>query len=236
MTEPVRLSKRLAQLLPCSRREAELYIEGGWVRVNGEVVEEPHFRVTDETVELMPGAKAEPLPPATLLFHQPADVEPDAVPALLSPQSHWGEDPHVTRILKRHFARLTEALPLQAGASGLSVWSQDPRVLRKLRDDADRLEQEYVVEVSGRLAPDGLARLQHGLSVDGRALAPAKVSWQSENRLRFALKAPRPGQIRAMCAQVGLRVLAMKRIRIGRLPMAKLPLGQWRYLGVAEKF
>ena len=43
MTEPVRLAKRLAAQLPCSRREAELYITGGWVKVDGQVVEAPQF-------------------------------------------------------------------------------------------------------------------------------------------------------------------------------------------------
>lgn len=236
MTEPVRLSKRLAQLLSCSRREAELYIEGGWVRVDGEVVEEPHVRVTDEAIELLPGARAEPVPPATLLLQLPAGVEEDAAAALLAPHAHWPEDPHRVRMLKRHFRRLELALPLQPGAAGLSVWSQDARLLRKLRDDAGRLEQEYVVEVAGTPARDSLVRLRRAASVEGLALSAAKVSWQSENRLRFAVKAPRPGQIRALCEQAGLRVLGMRRIRIGRLPLARLPAGQWRYLGAMEKF
>ena len=51
-----RLSKRLARELPCSRREAELYIAGGWVRVDGRIVEEPQFKVVDERIELAPGA------------------------------------------------------------------------------------------------------------------------------------------------------------------------------------
>ena len=59
MTEAERLSKRLIQLTSCSRREAELYIEGGWVTVDGQVVEEPQHPVTDEQVVLLPGAKAE---------------------------------------------------------------------------------------------------------------------------------------------------------------------------------
>ena len=236
MTETLRLSKRLAQLLPCSRREAELYIKGGWVRVDGVVVEEPQHRVSDETIELHPQARAEPLPPATLLLHQPQAIDSDAAITLLTPDSHWPEDPSEVRLLSSHFVRLSSALPLQPGAAGLSVWSQDPRVLRKLRDDRDRLEQEYLVEVGGEPEPGGLERLQRGLNFEGRALPPAKVSWQSESRLRFALKDPRPGQIRYACEQVGLKVLSMKRIRIGRLPMARLPAGSWRYLAPGERF
>ena len=50
MTEPVRLAKRVAALAQCSRREAEMYIEGGWVRVDGVTVEEPQFKVLEQHV------------------------------------------------------------------------------------------------------------------------------------------------------------------------------------------
>lgn len=234
MTETIRLAKRLAQLVSCSRREAELYITGGWVRVDGVVVETPQYKVTEEQhIELDPQAKAEPQEPVTLLLHLPAEAE---ATQLISPAAHAAEDPCQRRVLQGHFVRLSELLPLQTGAEGLAVFTQDWRVVRKLTDDANPLEQEYIVEVSGTLMPEGLALLQNGITLDGRVLPPCKVSWQSEHRLRFALKNPQPGQIRAMCEQVGLSVLAMKRIRIGRLVMAKLPSGQWRYLDVREKF
>ena len=107
---------------------------------------------------------------------------------------------------------------------------------RKLSDDAAKLEQEYIVEVAGELPPEGLKLLSHGLTYNGRALPPIKVSWQNETRLRFALKGVQPGQITHMCKSVGLQVVAMKRIRIGRVSMGKLPLGQWSYMMPQERF
>jgi 23S rRNA pseudouridine2604 synthase len=122
-------------------------------------------------------------------------------------------------------------------ASGLAVFSQDYRVTRKLTDDAALIEQEYVVEVAGELVEDGLKLLNHGLSFNGKPLPPAKVSWQNETRLRFALKGVQSiGQIAHMCNAVGLQVLSMKRLRIGRMSMSKLPLAQWRYVMPYEKF
>jgi 23S rRNA pseudouridine2604 synthase len=236
MTESLRLAKRLAQLLQCSRREAELYIAGGWVRVDGVVVEEPQFRVTDQKIELDSQARAEPLEPATILLHQPPNIEPEAVVQLISPASHAPDDPSNRHVLKGHFARLSPTLPLQPGAEGLVVFTQDWRVLRKLTEDADRVEQEYVIEVAGTIVPGGLELLRHGLSFKGKALPSIKASWQNENRLRFALKDPLPGQLRHVCEEVGLSVVAMKRIRIGGVPLAKLPPGQWRYLGPRERF
>jgi 23S rRNA pseudouridine2604 synthase len=239
MPEPVRLAKRLIELTGCSRREAEQYIEGGWVLVDGQVVDEPQFKVLEHTVELDPDAQLGPIEPATILMHKPVGFDADAgtkpAVALVTSAKRWPEDATGIRTLRRHFARLKAVLPLEREASGLQVYTQDGRLLRRIDEDGERIEQEYVVEVAGEIAPYGLHRLCHGLSFGGRALAPCKVSWQSENRLRFALKGVRPGQIKAVCAEVGLEALALKRIRIGRIPLAKMAVGEWRYLPAGER-
>ena len=238
MTEPVRLAKRLAELVSCSRREAELYIAGGWVMVDGQVVEEPQFRVLQQKIELHPEASLIPVEPVTILFHQPsaAGMNADSVQQLICADTRAVDDPSGIHMLKQHFVRMTQGIPLEMNAGGLLVFTQDLRVARKLNDDAATLEQEYVVEVAGELPADGLKRLNHGLTFNGQLLPPIKVSWQNETRLRFALKGVKPGQIAHMCKSVGLQVLAMKRIRIGRVSMAKLQPGLWRYLMPHERF
>ncbi|WP_109127375.1 rRNA pseudouridine synthase [Dyella sp. C11] len=236
MNEPVRLAKRVAAMAQCSRREAEMYIEGGWVRVDGVTVEEPQFKVLDQHIEIDPHAQLEATEPATLVFHKPAGATVDQARAMIGPESHAEEDASGVRMLKRHFARLEALLPLPDKASGLTVFTQDWRVKRRLEDDFDRIEQEVVVEVSGKLAPNGLALLNHGLTFDNYALPPIKVSWQNEHNLRFALKRIAPDRVERMCNAVGLNVLAIKRIRIGRIPMSKLQPGQWRYLSSTDRF
>src|SRR5690606_28978958 len=105
MTEPVRLSKRLVELLGCSRREAELYIEGGWVTVAGELVDSPQFKVTDQAIELLPGAQPEDVPPATLLLHKPAGRGIDQALALLTRDNRWAEDDPAIRTVHKHLQR-----------------------------------------------------------------------------------------------------------------------------------
>ncbi|WP_130620734.1 rRNA pseudouridine synthase [Dyella amyloliquefaciens] len=236
MTEPVRLAKRVAALAQCSRRDAEMYIEGGWVRVDGVTVEEPQFKVLEQQVEIDPDARLEQTEPATLLLHKPAGVSVEEARALISAESHAEDDASGVRPLKRHFSRLDLLLPLPDKASGLVVLTQDWRVKRRLEEDFDRIEQEVVVEVAGKLAPNGLALLNHGLSFNNYALPPIKVSWQNETHLRFALKRIGPDKIERMCDAVGLKTLAIKRIRIGRVPMSKLQPGQWRYLASSDRF
>lgn len=238
MTAPIRLAKRLAETLLCSRREAELYITGGWVLVDGVMMDEPQFMVAEQKIELHPEASLAPAEPVTLLLNQPADTgaNPSAALKLVHPETRAEDDLSGTPMLKQHFLRLTQHIPLESGASGMAIFTQDWRAARKLSEDAGSLEQEYVVEVAGELSPEGLKLLNHGLKFNGQPLPPIKVSWQNETRLRFALKGAQPGQIAHMCKGVGLQVVTMKRIRIGRVSMGKLPPGQWRYLMLQEKF
>ena len=245
MPAEARLSRRVAELTGCSRTDAEQYIRNGWVSVDGRVVEAPQHLVSGEQVILDPDARLEPVEPATILLHKPAgwDTIEGRKPAaaLVTPETHWPHDASGIRVLRRHLQRLTPLVPLEVEASGLMVLSQDGRVWRRLTEDADDIEHEYLVEVSGELAPYGLRRLAHGLSYKGRALPPCKVSWQNEIRLRFAIKGARPGQLRDMCEQVGLAVVSIRRLRIGKVPIGKgpegaMPPGAWRYLPVGEKF
>ena len=250
MPDPVRLAHRVVELAGCSRADAEQYIQNGWVSVDGRVVEAPNHPVSSERVTLAGDARLAPVEPATILLHKPAGFDtirgrrPAA--ALVTPATHWAHDPSAVRVLQRHFQRLTPLVPLDADASGLMVLSQDGRVCKRLLDDAGQIEHEYLVEVSGDIAPYGLRRLSHGLAYGGRELPQCKVSWQNETRLRFAVKDVRNGQLRDVCAQVGLDVLSIRRLRIGRIalgrarmssgPEGAMPSGQWRYLPVGEKF
>ena len=240
MTEPTRLSKRLAEQLGCSRREAELYIEGGWVRVDGQIIETPYFKVDSQQVELLPGARATETPPVTLLMHKAAGQsmisDPDDVQQMLSEAPHWADEPTRIAPLKRHLVRHTQLLPLEPDMSGLVVFSQQREVIRRLSDTRKTLEQEYIVEVAGEPEANGLALLGKGIGHRGKILPKAKASWQNETRLRIVLKDPKPGDVQQLCEAIGLRVIGSKRIRIGRLSMAKLPVGHWRFLGEHERF
>lgn len=241
MSESIRLSKAVVALKGCSRREAELYIEGGWVLVDGWVVEQPQFPIVTQKVELLPDAKAEPLEPVTLLLHKRAGEagDPDGKHLarwLTTADKVIEHTAPMPRILQRHFRKLSEPLPLDEDASGLLVLTQDESVARQLTDHGKPVEQEYVVDVSGVIAAEGLVRLNQKAGTGPWALPPPKVSWQSERRLRFAGKHLEPTRIRQMCAGVELQATAIRRIRIGRIAMAGLMPGQWRYLVANKRF
>lgn len=236
MSEPVRLSKRLIEQLGCSRREAEQYIEGGWVTVDGVVVEQPQFKIDGQQVALLPGARAEALEPVTLLINQPAAMDAESARASIGMDNLSQAHSQDVRPLHGHFTRLACVAPLERGATGLQLFTQDWRVTGKIERDLRKLEQEYIIEVRGEATPQALERLARGITRNDRELPKAKASWQNETHLRLALKNPQPGQISELCASLRLEIVSMRRIRLGGVSMGKLPLGQWRYVAVTERF
>ena len=244
----VRLSKRMSELGLTSRREADEWIERGWVLVDGKVIAELGSRVMPEQkITIDKRAAQQQTERVTILLNKPVgfvsgQAEEGYKPAvtLITPDNHWGEDGSKLRFRREHLRGLAPAGRLDIDSVGLLVFTQDGRIAKQLIGDKSTVEKEYLVRVE---YPDGkklpardLARLNHGLELDGVALLPAKVSWQNEDQLRFVLREGKKRQIRRMCEAVGLKVLGLKRVRIGSVSLGKLPPGQWRYLHESERF
>ena len=252
----VRLNKRMAELGLCSRREADAWIEQGWVRVNGHVAEMGMQVGSTDRITVEREAQAQQEQQVTVLLHKPmgyvsGQAEDGHEPAmvLFQARNQWTGDTTRIRFSPAQFKGLAPAGRLDIDSVGMLVMTQDGRVARQLiGEDAD-MEKEYLVRVTcaglqGDIAVNVQAhfpaaqmqRLRHGLSLDGKPLKPAEVEWQNPEQLRFVLKEGKKRQIRRMCEQVGLKVVGLKRIRMGRISLGALPVGQWRYLGPKESF
>jgi len=244
VTDNPRLAKRMSELGLCSRREADEWIENGWVKVDGAVTAVLGTRVSpDARIEIDDAAHRHQSESVTILLHKPVgyvsgQAEDGYQPAmvLIRPENRWAEDRTPTQWKPGHLRGLAPAGRLDIDSTGLIVFTQDGRVARRLIGHDSEVEKEYLVRVEGALAPEDLKRLNHGLELDGEPLKPARVSWQNEHQLRFVLRQGKKRQIRRMCELVGLRVTGLKRVRTGSVPLGKLPAGMWRYLRADEKF
>ncbi len=244
----MRLSKRMSELGIASRREADEWIALGWVRVDDQVVRELGSRVVaGQKITVDAKAKYQQAQRVTVLVNKPVgyvsgQAEDGYEPAfvLVTPENQWREDHSGTRFLREHLKSLVPAGRLDIDSVGLLVLTQDGRVAKQLIGDDSEIEKEYLVRVErpapGTLADTSLALLNHGLELDGEALRPARVEWLNDDQLRFVLKQGKKRQIRRMCEAVGLKVLGLKRVRIGAVMLGDLPAGQWRYLRADEAF
>jgi 23S rRNA pseudouridine2604 synthase len=234
----------MSELGLCSRREADEWIENGWVKVDGKVVATLGARVSrDARIEVDPAAKHHQSEQVTILLHKPmgyvsGQPEDGHEPAmmLIKPENRWAEDPSPVKFRPGHLRGLAPAGRLDIDSTGLIVFTQDGRVAKRLIGSDSDVEKEYLVRVEGTLSDEGMKLLRHGLELDGVQLKPARVSWANENQLRFVLREGRKRQIRRMCERVGLAVTGLKRVRSGGVPLGPLPVGQWRYLRRDEKF
>ncbi len=252
-TDTPRLSKRLAELGLCSRREADVWIENGWVLVDGACVNILGARVRrEQKIEVSANAHAAQARCVTILLHKPigyvsGQPEDDHQPAmtLITPENHWSDDHSRLRLVPTHLRKLAPAGRLDIDSTGLIVFTQDGRIAKQLIGEHSGIEKEYLVrvtqgeqtrDIAQHFPEEKLALLRNGLSLDDIPLKPAKVSWQNGEQLRFVLREGKKRQIRRMCELVGLEVVGLKRVRIGQITLGALPPGQWRYLQPNELF
>jgi 23S rRNA pseudouridine2604 synthase len=249
----LRLSKLMSELGLCSRREADEWIEKGWVLVDGERVDTLGTKVRpDQRVEIDPAAEAAQASQVTVLIHKPVGLvsgqaEDGYQPAitLVTPENRWEGDPSEIRFSVAHLRQLAPAGRLDIDSTGLLVLTQDGRVAKQLIGGHSEIDKEYLVrvaygehavDVESQFPSESLELLRHGLSLDDVPLKPAQVEWQNGEQLRFVLREGKKRQIRRMCELVGLEVIGLKRVRMGRVMLGALPPGQWRYLSADESF
>jgi len=238
----------MSELGLASRREADEWIARGWVRVDGRVVATLGARVRpDQHIELDPRARGEQAGLVTVLLHKPVgyvsgQAEDGHEPAivLVTPENRWSGDRSGIRYQPVHRRSLVPAGRLDFESTGLLVLTQDGRIAQRLVAAEGAIEKEYLVRVAPQAgttpAPDALARLRHGLVLDGVPLRAAQVEWLNADQLRIVLRQGRKRQIRRMCEAVGLEVLGLKRVRVGGVRLGDLPPGRWRYLAPGESF
>ncbi|WP_314598878.1 pseudouridine synthase, partial [Burkholderia aenigmatica] len=249
----MRLSKRMSELGMCSRREADEWIEKGWVLVDGERIDTLGTKVrADQKIEIDERASAAQAAQVTILLHKPVGYvsgqaedgyEPAAV--LITRANRWSGDHSPVRFSPQHLHALAPAGRLDIDSTGMLVLTQNGVIAKQLIGEQSDIDKEYLVrvrfgeqliDIDQHFPAESLAKLRHGLELDGVALKPAMVSWQNGEQLRFVLREGKKRQIRRMCELVGLDVIGLKRVRMGRVMLGALPQGQWRYLSADETF
>jgi len=235
MTEHIRLSKLMSERKICSRRDADRYIEEGLVRVNGEIVTTLGTKVaSDAKIELDNKRK-----PLTVLLNKPigfVSTQPEkgyrAAIELITPNNQVGNK----KVEVPKFKMLSVAGRLDIDSKGLLVLTQDGVIAKQLIGENSQMQKEYLVRVEGVITEEKIARLSFGLSLDGKKLQPAKIKRLENQLLQFILTEGKKRQIRRMCELVGLQVIGLKRVRIGKVLLGDLPEGKWRVLDPSESF
>lgn len=233
---PERLSKIMSERGICSRREADRYIEAGLVLVDGEVVSELGSKVSPHAkIELTSEAKRKQSHKVTILLNKPLGYvsgQPEkgypAAIELITPQNQFKKGSGLL-FHPGHRSKLATAGRLDIDSRGLLVFTQDGALVKKLIGVDSEVEKEYLVRVEGDIKETVLRRLSHGMVLDKKKLKPVKVEQIEPGLLRFILTEGRKRQIRRMCDQVKLKVISLKRVRVGEMVLGDLPEGKWKF-------
>ena len=230
----VRLQSLLSSLGVDSRRHCASLVAGGAVRVNGEIVREPGFRVENPETDVVEvdGRRVSPAPPRarrTILLNKPRGT-------LCTREE--GRGTTVYDLLRGVRERVVSAGRLDRDSAGLLVLSDDGALVNRLTHPRFGHEKRYEVRASGPFGQETLDALQGPMELDGYRIRPVRVEYRRRlpdgpggprHELLFSLREGRNRQIRNMCEEVGLRVESLVRVAVNglRLP-ADLRPGAWR--------
>ena len=237
----VRVSKLMSLRGMCSRREAEYFISLKQVIVNGEIVATQGVKApVNAKIELLSTGKKIQQDKVTILLNKPVgyvSTQPEkgyrAAIDLVTSENQFIKN---RKFLFSYKKKLSVAGRLDIDSKGLLVLSQDGTLVKKLIGPDCNMEKEYIVRVEGNVNEKILEKLSFGLCLDGKSLKKANINILEPFVLKFILREGKKRQIRRMCELVGLRVVSLKRVRVGRVNLNNLPIGKWRFLNPNETF
>lgn len=228
-----RLQKVMADAGLASRRQAEVWIREGRVRVNGKVVTQLGTKVDPEKDHLVVDGRrlARTSRHAYYLFHKPKNV----MVTRLDPEGR----PMIYDYLQKIPERVFPAGRLDFDSEGLLLLTNDGALTQQLTHPRTQIPKIYEVKIKGVPTPEQIQVLRRGVRLEEGMAFMAKVvlekKMEKNSWLQITLTEGKRRQIRRMLQEVGLETLRLVRISIGPLRLGKLLPGRYRPLTPAEK-
>ena len=217
----MRLNKYLAQCGVCSRRDADKLIEQGKVLVNGQVAGMGQQVEETDTVSIGKKILQGKRSCNVLAFHMPVGVTcteryPHAEKKIMD-LIHYPE-------------RLTYAGRLDKDSEGLILLTNDGDLINAMMRGANRHEKEYIVKTDREITPDFLDKMRNGVYLKELDITTreCRIEKTGKYTFRIILTQGVNRQIRRMCEACGVKVKALKRIRVMNILLGDLKPGEWR--------
>ena len=227
-----RLQKVIAQAGIASRRKAEKLITDGQVKVNGKLVTELGTKVDNEDDIEVNGVPIEKESLHTYLFYKPRGV-------ISSAKDNKGRKT-VTDFFEDIPYRLYPIGRLDYDTSGLLLMTNDGELANKLMHPRNEVPKVYVAKIKGILKPEEIYSLKHGVKIDGKKSAPAKVKvrktdYKKQTQIvQLTIHEGHYHQVKKMFQAVNHLVEKLSREKYALLTLQSLTSGQYRELSHSE--
>ena len=216
-----------------SRRRMADIIKQGKVTVNGEVIENFNHTINPSTDHILVDGKAADLKPkekVCLMLNKPQGV--------ISTTSDERGRRTVLDLLPDKYRRLRlyPAGRLDEDSTGLLLLTNDGDLTYRLTHPRFEHEKEYLVRIKGSLTAEDMKKLQSGIRLEDGMTHPARVKSVSSPPFNYSITIHegRKRQVRRMFERLKRPVLALNRIRIGKLYLGDLKEGEIKKLNVSE--
>lgn len=224
----IRLNKYIANSGVCSRREADVYISSGNVKVNGEVVMELGYKVKPTDKVVFDGVLITPEKKEYVLLNKPKNFSTSAN----------ATQNNVENLING--ASKNKLLPIgrmDSTTTGLLLFTNDHDMIAKFTQESQRSTKIYQVSLDRNLKYDDLEKIQKGLTIEDRKVFVEEISYvdrQPKTEIGIKVRTSNVKVVRTIFETLGYDVLKVDRVVFAGLTKKNLPRGHWRYLTEQE--
>ena len=228
----IRLNKFIAEAGIASRRQADLLIQQGQVKVNGKVVSELGTQVNPQADIVLVGNRLLVVERTAehWILHKPPGY-------LTTVRDPFGR-PTVMDLLPQLNSRVYPVGRLDYDTSGLLFFTNDGDLALALTHPRHLVEKVYLAKVRGIPTKDDLQKLAEGIVLDDGLTAPAKIGIEFIKNgnaiIKLTIREGRKRQVKRMMEAIEHPVLELQRTAMGPLQLGNLPVGKWRQPSEAE--
>ena len=222
----MRINKYIAHSGYTSRRKADELIFKGKVKLNGQTIKEPGVQVHDNDVVEIDGKILSIEKKFYIKLYKPIGF----ITSNFDPYNEKDLNDLVD-IDKRFFA----AGRLDKDSEGLLIITNDGEFTNNLIHPKFKLDKEYIVKVDSKLSKNQENEFENGLDIgNGEKTSDAKIEYLGNNVYKVIIHQGYNRQIRRMFKVLGKKVIALKRIKIGKISLSDLKEKEYRYFDSEE--
>jgi 23S rRNA pseudouridine2605 synthase len=229
--ESIRLNKYISNSGACSRRDADIYIQSGNVKVNGIVITEMGHQVNPGDVVNFDGVKLTPERKEYLLLNKPKNFTTSA-------DDENGMNRNVNELIKNASKTYLEPVGrMDKNTTGLLLFTNDTDMIRKFGLPNQKSTKIYQVSLDKNLKYEDLEKISNGVTLDKHKLFVEEISYiddQPKTEIGLKLRTSNVKVVRNIFESFKYDVIKIDRVSFAGLTKKNLPRGNWRFLTEQE--